>query len=87
MTLVFAATGSLLALAGVLVLVRLLRGPSRYDRLVALDTLVVVLVCGVAVWSAYHRSAADIVLLTLIVLVGLLSSLTAARLLPEEERS
>lgn len=86
MTALLVVAGCLLALAGVLVLGRLLAGPTLHDRLVALDTLVVILVCGIAVRAAHLGEVHDLVLLVLVVLVGVLSSLTAVRLLPEEDQ-
>lgn len=50
----------LLTIAGVLCLFRLLRGGSLADRIVALDTLLVVVVCGIAVHAA--RTGSDVFL-------------------------
>lgn len=86
MTAVLAVTAALLAVAAALVLVRLLRGPSLHDRLVAIDTLVVLLACGIAVQSIRQGSLTDVVLLVVVALVGFLGSLTALRLVAEEDR-
>jgi multicomponent Na+:H+ antiporter subunit F len=83
---VLAVSAALLAVAAALVLVRLLRGPSLHDRLVAIDTLVVILACGIAVESIRRGSVTDLVLLVVIALVGFLSTLTALRLASEEQR-
>jgi multicomponent Na+:H+ antiporter subunit F len=80
------AAAALLAAAAALVVVRLLLGPSLHDRLVALDTLVVLIVCGIVVRSAHLGEVHDLVLLVLVALVGALSTLTAIRLIPEEEQ-
>lgn len=86
MTMLMVIAGMLLALAGLMLLVRLVAGPTLFDRLVALDTVVVIVVCGIAVRSAYLGEVHSLVLLVLITLVGMLSSLAAVRLVPEEER-
>ncbi len=86
MTALFVAAGALIAASGALVLFRLLAGPTLHDRLVALDTMVVLLVCGIAVRSAHLGELDNLVLLVLIVLVGLLSSLAVVRLLPTEDQ-
>jgi multicomponent Na+:H+ antiporter subunit F len=86
MTGLMVAAAALLAAAAALVLVRLLIGPSLHDRLVALDTLVVLIVCGIVIRSAHLGEVHDLVLLVLVALVGALSTLTAVRLVPEEEQ-
>jgi multicomponent Na+:H+ antiporter subunit F len=58
-----------LAIAAGLCVVRLVRGGSLADRMVALDTLLVVVVAGIAVLAAWTRSG---VFLDLLVVVGLL---------------
>lgn len=83
MTTVLTVTASLLVLGGALTLARLLRGPTVYDRLVALDTLVIVVVSGFAVDAALHGDAANVVLLVVVALVGFISTLAVVRLMPE----
>lgn len=86
MTVLMVTAGVLLALAGLMVMARLVAGPTLFDRLVALDTVVVILVSGIAVRSAYIGEVHSLVLLVLVTLVGMLSSLAAVRLVPKEER-
>jgi multicomponent Na+:H+ antiporter subunit F len=86
MTGMLVTAAALLSLAAALVLVRLLKGPSLHDRLVALDTLVVLIVCGIVVRSAHLGAVHDLVLLVLVALVGALSTLTAVRMLPGDEQ-
>jgi multicomponent Na+:H+ antiporter subunit F len=47
---------ALLAVAGLLTVVRLMRGGSLPDRIVALDHLLIVIVCGLAVLAALTGS-------------------------------
>ena len=43
----------MLGLAAATTMFRLLVGPSTLDRLVALDTLIAVTMCGVGTWAAF----------------------------------
>ncbi|MEY9212786.1 monovalent cation/H+ antiporter complex subunit F [Thermobifida halotolerans] len=85
MTTVLAVTAGMLAIAGLLTVVRLLRGPTVDDRLVALDTLVVVAVSGIAVVAALRQEGASVFLLVVVALVGFLSTVAVVRLV--EDRS
>lgn len=86
MTVVFFVTLSLLSLAALASLVRILRGPTILDRIVGLDMLVVVIVSGIAVEGAWRRQSANIVLLVVVALLGFLSSLAVVRLTGGEDR-
>lgn len=85
MTPVLVVTAAVLALSGALVLVRLLRGPTRYDRIVALDMLVIVVISGIAVDSALRRQGGNVSLLLVVALVGFLASVSAVRVLEEDD--
>jgi multicomponent Na+:H+ antiporter subunit F len=55
---------------------RMLAGPGTLDRLVALDTLVAVAMCGVGTWAAYSLDSTvvyGIAALSLITFVGSVS--------------
>ncbi|WP_422768731.1 monovalent cation/H+ antiporter complex subunit F [Plantactinospora sp. WMMC1484] len=80
MSIALVVTAGLLAVAGLLVLVRLLRGPTLHDRLVALDTLVVVLVSAIAVEAARSGEGGNVILLVVVSLVGFLSTVSVVRL-------
>lgn len=69
MSVLIAVLFGLLAVAALLCLVRLWRGASLADRIVALDTLLVVVVCGVAV-DAVRRGSGEF--LDVAVVAGLL---------------
>ena len=60
---------ALLVAAAALCVLRLLRGTSFPDRIVALDTLLVVIVCGIAVDAVRRESG---VFLNVLVVAGLL---------------
>lgn len=86
MTAVLVSTAVMLGVSGVLVLVRLLRGPTLHDRLVALDVLLVLVLSGIALAAALRDDETLVVLLVVVALVGFLSTMTAVRLLPEGTR-
>lgn len=68
-----------LAVAAVLVLVRLVRGPSVPDRIVALDTLLQVVVAGIAVAAAMTRDGSFLAVLVAVALLGFVGTVTVAR--------
>ena len=70
---------ALLGLSLLLVTVRFLRGPSALDRLVALDAIVAVIMCGLMVHVALTRDSATVPAVVAISLVGFLGSSTVAR--------
>jgi multicomponent Na+:H+ antiporter subunit F len=84
-TVVFTLTLALLSVAALLVLVRLLRGPSALDRIVAVDVLVVLIVTGAAVGIAVQQNGTVIPLLVAVALLGFLGSVTAVRVLEGRE--
>ncbi|MCW2722007.1 MAG: multicomponent Na+:H+ antiporter subunit [Pseudonocardiales bacterium] len=86
MTIVFTIVLVMLCAAGLLTLVRLLRGPGTLDRIVALDVFVVLIVAGAAVYVAYYEDGSNIPLLAAVALVGFVGSATAARLAERRRR-
>ncbi len=72
---------SLLAAAGALCLVRLLRPGSLADRIVALDALLVVVVSGIAVHSARTGDGTYLDVLVVAALLGFVGTVTVARLI------
>jgi multicomponent Na+:H+ antiporter subunit F len=76
---VIIAALALLWLAGALLLVRVVAGPSLADRVVALDGVLIVVVCGLAVTAAQtgHDVYTDVAVV--IGLLGFLGTAVAAR--------
>lgn len=76
----------ILGLAVVLALIRLVRGPSLADRVVALDVVLLALAGGIALQAARRES--DVFLLTLVVItvVVFVSTVVMARYLEERNR-
>ncbi|NMI02094.1 monovalent cation/H+ antiporter complex subunit F [Pseudonocardia acidicola] len=86
MSTVFAITLAMLCVAGLLTLLRLLRGPSTLDRIAALDVFVVLIVAAAAVYVAIYRDSSNIPLLVAVALIIFVGSVTAARLVERWER-
>lgn len=69
----------LLALAAALSVVRLVRGPSIPDRVVALETLLLVVVSGIAVDAARTGRGVLLDVLVVVALLGFVSTVVMAR--------
>lgn len=76
----------LLCAAVALTMVRLLRGPTTLDRIVALDVFVILIVVAAALYVAYYRDGSNIPLLAAVALLGFVGSAAAARLAARRER-
>lgn len=79
MTIVAAACLALLVVSGALCLLRLVRGESIADRVVALDTVLLVIVIGVATDAARSRRGTYLDVLLVVVLVAFVGTITVAR--------
>lgn len=68
-----------LAVAAGMCLLRLVRGPSVPDRIVALDALLIVVVAGIAVGAAATGDGDFLALLVAVSLLGFVGTVTVAR--------
>jgi len=81
--------GAMLAVAAMLIVVRIERGPSMLDRTIALDMLVGAAMAALAIWSAATGRSDLVNVLVVLALVGFVGSVTLARFVavePEDER-
>ncbi|TDD76147.1 sodium:proton antiporter [Actinomadura darangshiensis] len=85
MSVVYAVTMALLGAAVLMTAARLVQGPSTFDRIMAVDVLSVLLVCGIAVHAAVWGEPAHAAILVVIALLGFVGSVTAARLAAQRE--
>ena len=85
MTWVFIITFALLCLAALLELVRLLRGRSTLDRIVAVDVFVTLVVAATCVGMGWQKNGENIALLAAFALLGFIGSVVAARLVEKKE--
>ncbi|CRZ16415.1 monovalent cation/H+ antiporter complex subunit F [Mycolicibacterium neworleansense] len=79
MTTVWTIAAVMLAAAAAITMFRLLSGPSTLDRLVALDTLVAVTLCGIGTWAAYSLDTTVTYSLTALALISFVGSVSVAR--------
>lgn len=84
MSLVIGIALGLLGTAAVLVLVRLFRGPSNLDRIVAAEILLVIVIAGVALESARQRTSTYLPLLMVLGLVGFVGGVAVTRFLSHD---
>lgn len=70
---------TVLLFAAALVLVRLLRGPTLADRMVALDSLLAVIASGIAVNAASTGTGEFLDVMIVVALLGFVGSVTVAR--------
>ncbi|EHB55861.1 multiple resistance and pH regulation protein F [Mycolicibacterium rhodesiae JS60] len=79
MTVVWVLAGIMLVAAAAVTMLRLLMGPSTLDRLVAVDTLVAVTMCGVAAWAAFSLDTTVTYSLAALALISFVGSVSVAR--------
>ncbi len=68
-----------IAVSGLLCLLRLVRGPSLADRIVALDALLIVIVSGIAVDAARTGEGTYLDVLVVAALLGFVGTVNVAR--------
>jgi multicomponent Na+:H+ antiporter subunit F len=79
MSVVLAVCVGMLGLAALLLVARSSMGPTMLDRVVALDVLVAVLICGLAVEAAVNRHTTTLPILVVLSLLGFVGSVSVAR--------
>lgn len=70
---------TVLSLAGLLFLWRLLRGPSVSDRVIALDSLLAAVMSGILISAVDQHTAVPITAVVLVALVGFVATGALAR--------
>lgn len=79
MMIVWIAAAAMLLAAAVITVVRVLAGPGTLDRLVALDTLVALSMCSLAVWAAYSLDSTVVPAIVALALLSFVGSIAIAR--------
>ena len=79
MTVVYWLTYGMLGGGALLALVRMARGPSLLDRVVAVDTLLVIIAAGLAVHAALQRDPTLVPVLVVVSLLAFVGSVSVAR--------
>ncbi|MGV0787874.1 monovalent cation/H+ antiporter complex subunit F [Mycolicibacterium sp. XJ2] len=74
--------------AAAITMFRLLAGPSTLDRLVAVDTLIAVAMCGIGIWSAYSLDSTVTYGMAALALISFVGTVSVARFrVPDVDRS
>ena len=79
MNTVWVIAAVMLTAASAITMFRMLAGPSTVDRLLALDTLVAVTMCGIGTWAAFSLDATVVYGLTALSLISFVGSISVAR--------
>jgi multicomponent Na+:H+ antiporter subunit F len=79
MNLVFAVVIVLLGGAALMAVFRVVTGPTILDRMVALEVLLVTVMCGLLVEMAYERDTYALSLVLCLALLGFVGSVSVAR--------
>ena len=79
MTVVLAVCVAFLTIAALLLVTRIALGPTMLDRVVALDVLVAVVICGLGLEAAVHRHTTTLPILVVLSLLGFVGSVSVAR--------
>jgi len=82
MNVVLVLCGGILGVAALLLVTRIALGPTMLDRVVALDVLVAVVICGLALEAAVHRHTTTLPILVVLSLLGFIGSVSIARFTP-----
>lgn len=83
MTLVALACLAMIVASGVLSLVKLVRSRSLADRVIALDTLLIVVAIGIVVEAARTRRATFLDAVLVVALIAFIGTVLAARFIEE----
>ena len=79
MNTVWTIAAVMLTAAAAITMYRLLAGPGTLDRLVALDTFVAVMMCGIGTWAAFSLDTTVTYSLTALALISFVGSVSVAR--------
>ncbi|WP_148571397.1 monovalent cation/H+ antiporter complex subunit F [Nocardioides caldifontis] len=80
MTWVLGICSAFLVVAAVLVVVRITRGPTMLDRIVAFDVLVSATICALGLEAAVHQHTHSLPILAALALLGFVSTASVASL-------
>ena len=79
MTVALLFCGAMLSVAAVCTVARIAMGPTVLDRAVALDVLVAIGICALAVEAALNRHTTTLPVLLVLTVVGFVGSVSVAR--------
>lgn len=74
----------MLATAAALTLIRLFRGPTNLDRIIALDVMLVIVISGIAMDAAGRRTTTSLPLLLVLGLVSFIGGVAVTRFMSHD---
>ena len=83
MQIVLAVTAVILSLAAAGAIIRIARGPSLLDRVLASDVLLAILGAALCIDMAVNRHLNNLMLLVALSIIGFIGSVTVARLVAD----
>ena len=87
MNIVWMIAAVMLVAAATLTMFRILAGPNTLDRLVALDAIVAVAMCGLGTWAAFSLDSTVVYGITALSLISFVGSVSVARFrVPDTKR-
>jgi len=78
-TVVWLLCAGMLLISAVLTTIRVLRGPTTLDRLVALDVIIALCMCGLGLWAAYSLDSTVVPAIVALSLLSFTGSVAIAR--------
>ncbi|TFC26337.1 sodium:proton antiporter [Cryobacterium sp. TMT2-18-3] len=85
MHIVAVIAGVLFGAGALCALLRIVRGPTVLDRVIASDVLVATVICAMGAEMAFNRHTDTLPVLLVLALFAVLGSLSVARFLPVED--
>ena len=86
MTTILTVSGILLLISSLLITYRVLAGPTSLDRLVAVDAILAIAMCGLALWAVYSGDTTITPAIVALALVGFIGSVSVARFRVRDDR-
>jgi len=86
MTVMLVISGVMLVVSAILISYRTFGGPNSLDRLVGVDALLAIGICGLAVWAVYSRDTTVAPAIVALALVGFIGSVSVARFRVRDEK-
>lgn len=84
---VFLLVGILLTAAAGMALLRIMRGPSILDRMVASDMLLTTIICAIGAEMVYNSHTRNLVAMLVLAATAFLASVVVARYVSRNRRS
>ena len=86
MNVVIWISAAILAVAVVLVLIRMTIGPTMLNRVVAMDVIIAILVAGLALEAVLNDNTTTLPILVVLSMVGFVGSVSVARFAARDEK-